>query len=105
MDPELRNNLKQNILDKSQTDEYKIDKILINNFVRQVSDIMQISATDQAYAISSLLDYPYHINAYNEEQSREIKKKETQQPNQDDKDKENINFKNKQLARIQEQIL
>lgn len=34
MDAELRNNLKKNILDKSQTDEYKIDKILINNFVR-----------------------------------------------------------------------
>lgn len=46
MDPELRTNLKQNILDKSQNDEYKIDKILINNFVRQMTEILQISATD-----------------------------------------------------------
>jgi hypothetical protein len=46
MDAELRNNLKQNILDKSQNEEYKIDKILINNFVRQMTEILQISATD-----------------------------------------------------------
>jgi len=74
MDSDLRNNLKQNILDKSQNDEYKIDKILINNFVRQMTEILQISATDQAYAVSSLLDYPHHINAYNDEQTREFKK-------------------------------
>ena len=97
MDAELRNNLKQNILDKSQSDEYKIDKILINNFVRQMTEILQISATDQAYAVSSLLDYPHHINAYNDEQTRAFKKTQTEAHKQqaDDRDKENVNSKNK----------
>lgn len=46
MDPEVKNNLKRKVIDKSQ--EFNIDKILISSYVRQMTPSMQVSALDAA---------------------------------------------------------
>jgi hypothetical protein len=38
MDPEVKNNLKRKVIDKSQ--EFNIDKILISSYVRQMTPSM-----------------------------------------------------------------
>lgn len=73
MDSELRNNLKRKIIEKSQ--EFNIDKILISSYLRQMTSTMQVSALDAAFAISALLEYPHHINEFNEQQ---VKKPDAQ---------------------------
>ena len=72
MDPILRKELKAKILDKSN--DFGLDKILIDSFVRQITETIQISALDATYALSSLLEFPLHINAYNEQQSQQQNK-------------------------------
>lgn len=46
--------------------ELELDKILTSSYARQVTEDQQISAQDMAYAISSLLEAPHHINLLNE---------------------------------------
>lgn len=65
MEAQLRRELKQRILDHSA--EFKLDSILISSHVRQVTETMQVSAMDVAYALSTILEYPHHINQYNDD--------------------------------------
>jgi len=65
MEPVLRKSLKERILD-CQMAELELDKILTSSYARQVTEDQQISAQDMAYAISSLLEAPHHINLLNE---------------------------------------
>ena len=47
--------------------ELELDKILSSSYARQVTEDQQISAQDSAYAISSLLEAPHHINLLNDQ--------------------------------------
>lgn len=62
MDAQLRSELKQRILDHSA--EFKLESILVSSFVRQINEVMQVSAMDVAYSLSTILEYPHHINQY-----------------------------------------
>jgi hypothetical protein len=66
MDASLRKSLKERILDCGMP-ELELDKILSSSYARQVTEDQQISAQDSAYAISSLLEAPHHINLLNEQ--------------------------------------
>jgi len=67
MDADFRRNLKGKILEHSP--EFGLERILHSSFVRQVTENLQVSAMDAAYAISSLLEFPHHINTFNDEES------------------------------------
>lgn len=66
MEPTLRKSLKERILD-CQMPELELDKILTSSYARQITEDQQISAQDMAYAISSLLESPHHINLLNDQ--------------------------------------
>ena len=55
---------------------------------------------DATYAISSLLEFPLHINAYNEKQTEH---KNTSMITQTKYSDENVNSRNAQAKMIQEQ--
>ena len=78
----------------NNTNEFGLDKILVDSFVRQVSETQQISAMDATYAISSLLEFPLHINAYNEKQQTE--NKSSNQISSNKFSDENVNSRNAQ---------
>lgn len=65
MEPVLRKSLKERVLD-CQMAELELDKILTSSYARQITEDQQVSAQDMAYAISSLLEAPHHINLLNE---------------------------------------
>ena len=67
MNPKIKEELKRKILEKSS--EFGLEKVIMRSFVRQVSETSQVSATDMAYALSTLLEYPSNINNFAEEQS------------------------------------
>ena len=56
MDKDIRKGLKAKILEKSSA--FGLDKILTCTHVRQVTDLLQVSSNDVAYAIASLLEAP-----------------------------------------------
>lgn len=72
MDATIRRELKRRILDQSS--DFGIEKVLHPSFVRQVTETLQVSASDAAYAIAALLEYPHHLNAMNEESAGSMKK-------------------------------
>lgn len=77
MEAQLRGELKQRILDHSA--EFKLDSILISSHVRQVTETMQVSAMDVAYAVSTILEYPHHINQFQSD-DQEKKDRATNRP-------------------------
>ena len=56
MKPDIKRELKNKILEIN--DDFGLSEIIMRSFVRQFDPQTQISATDMAYAISSLLEYP-----------------------------------------------
>lgn len=52
----MKKDLKKKIMEISE--DFGLDEIIINGYVRQFDSQSQISATDMAYAIASLLDHP-----------------------------------------------
>jgi len=72
MDPALKTQLRRKVLDAS--DDFGLQKILSSSFVRQMTDSMQASASDMAYSISALLEYPHHINTLNDAEAEKNKK-------------------------------
>lgn len=56
MKPDIKKQLKNKILEIN--DDFGLSEIVMNSFVRQFDPQTQVSATDMAYAISSLLEYP-----------------------------------------------
>lgn len=68
MEPDLRQSLKRRILDKSHL--FSIEKILVSSFICQINDAFQISALDMAYAVSALLEAPYHLQSMNDSEIR-----------------------------------
>ena len=71
MNVDIRKNLKQKILAKSP--EFDLGKIIRSSYVRQVSESLQVSATDMAHAISSLLESPFNMNHYQEQSELQMK--------------------------------
>lgn len=67
MNPKIKEELKRKILTKSS--EFGLEKVLMRSFVRQVTETVQVSATDMAYALSTLLEYPSNVNTFTDEQS------------------------------------
>lgn len=61
MDPSIRRELKTKILDNSQ--DYGLDDIIMNSYVKQLDSKTQISSTDMAYIISSILECPHKVNS------------------------------------------
>ena len=57
MNPEVKNKLKFNIIEKSPA--FGLNEIVMNSYSRQFNSSMQLSATDCAYAITSLLEHPH----------------------------------------------
>ena len=93
MDANLRKDLKRKIMDISA--DFGIEKILIDSYVRQMTETLQVSAIDEAYSISALLEFPCHINSFNDEKEIEMDRQfsKHQLSNQNDT-KENINSRN-----------
>ena len=56
MDPTIKANLKGNI--QSVCGEFGMTEILMNSFSLQFDERIQLSATDMAYAVTSLLESP-----------------------------------------------
>lgn len=101
MDPTLRKSLKERILDVNMP-ELEIDKIMSSSYTRQITEDQQVSAQDMAYAISSLLEAPHHINMLNEqdEQNKNKNQIESQMNKKVDNGdaKENFNNINQRTA-------
>lgn len=57
MDPEIKNSLSAKI--KAKTDAFGLNDIFIESYHRQFSPNQQLSATDCAFAITSLLEKPF----------------------------------------------
>jgi hypothetical protein len=73
MDPNIRKNLKTKMLNAAGNSEFKgmMGNLFIDSFVRQMSTTLQVSAIDEAHAISALLEFPHHINQFNDQTARE----------------------------------
>ena len=71
MSVDVRKNLKRKILEKSP--QFDLGKIIQSSYVRQVTESLQVSATDMAHAISSLLESPYNMNHYQEQSELQMK--------------------------------
>lgn len=56
MDPELKKELKQKILEK--VEDFKLQDVIQHAFVRQYDSKTQLSSHDMAYAVASLLEHP-----------------------------------------------
>lgn len=56
MKPDIKRDLKNKILEIN--DDFGLSEIIMKSFIRQFDPQTQISATDMAYAISSLLEFP-----------------------------------------------
>ena len=56
MDPELKRDLKQNIMKVAE--EFGLDEIIMHSYIRQFDSQTQVSSSDMAYAITSLLEHP-----------------------------------------------
>jgi CDC45-like protein len=56
MKPDIKRELKNKIMEIN--DDFGLSEIVMHSFVRQFDPQTQISATDMAYAISSLLEHP-----------------------------------------------
>ncbi len=56
MKPEIKRELKNKILEIAE--DFGLNEIVMHSFVRQFDSQTQVSATDMAYAISSLLEFP-----------------------------------------------
>jgi hypothetical protein len=69
MEPQIKRDLKKNIMEISE--DFGLDEIIMNGYVRQFDSQTQVTATDMAYAIASLLDHP----------AATVKEQETDNPN------------------------
>lgn len=56
MNPEVKNKVRENIM--SVADQFGLNEIIMNSYSRQFNGQTQLSATDCAYAITSLLENP-----------------------------------------------
>lgn len=56
MNPEVKNKVRENIM--SVADQFGLNEIIMNSYSRQFDGQTQLSATDCAYAITSLLENP-----------------------------------------------
>lgn len=56
MDPELKRGLKHKIMEVAE--EFGLDEIIMHSYIRQFDSTTQVSASDMAYAITSLLEHP-----------------------------------------------
>ena len=57
MDPDIRKSLKAKI--EAKTDVFGLNDIFMESYSRQFSPNQQLSATDCAFAITSLLERPF----------------------------------------------
>lgn len=90
MDPTLREQLKSRIIKHSV--EFEIEKIITSSYVRQVTESLQVSASDMAYALTSLLEYPHHVDSV---ETPDVKRQGG---------KENVNSRNAQTEKALKQI-
>jgi len=56
MDPELKRELKSRIMKIAE--EFGLDEIIMHSYIRQFDPYTQVSSSDMAYAITSLLEHP-----------------------------------------------
>jgi hypothetical protein len=56
MDPEIKKELKTRIMNISE--EFGLDEIIMHSYIRQFDANTQVSSSDMAYAITSLLEHP-----------------------------------------------
>lgn len=56
MNPDIRNNIYENI--RKVSDKFGLNEIVMNSYSRQFNSKLQLSATDCAYAVTSLLEHP-----------------------------------------------
>jgi cell division control protein 45 len=96
MNLQLKDDLKNRIIEKA--DVHGVKQILISSFLRQMTPSLQVSAFDAAYAVSALLEYPHHINEFNEQNTRT-----PNEPVKKNQEQENINQRN-QHKQMQEQV-
>lgn len=90
MESKIKNELKQKILDCSN--HFSLDNVIMNSYLRQIDSKTQISATDMAYSVSSILDSPKVIDPkkqYYYEQATQQPENENANPN-----KQNTQFAN-----------
>ena len=78
MNPEVRNKIRSNILDVS--DKFDMPDIIMNSYTRQFNAQMQLSATDVAYAVTSLLESPQTQDQNEKKQNSKVDG-ENQNPN------------------------
>lgn len=60
MKPEIKRELKNKISEIA--DDFGLDDIMMHSYIRQCDPLTQVSATDMAFAISSLLEHPAAAN-------------------------------------------
>lgn len=56
MSPDIKRELKTRIMNVAE--EFGLDEIIMHSYVRQFDPITQVSSSDMAYAITSLLEHP-----------------------------------------------
>lgn len=56
MDPLIKRDLKTRIMDVSE--EFGLDEIIMHSYIRQFDHSTQVSSSDMAYAVTSLLEHP-----------------------------------------------
>jgi hypothetical protein len=61
MEPKLKSELKDRILEKCES--FGLNEILINTYLRQFDEKTQISAIDMSYAVSGLLEHPARLES------------------------------------------
>lgn len=59
MNPDIRNQLKPKILNVQE--EYGLEGILIESYIRQIDNKTQISSSDMAYILTSILESPTKV--------------------------------------------
>lgn len=67
MDPEIKKDLKNRIMNISE--EYGLDEIIMHSYIRQFDPNTQVSSSDMAYAITSLLEHPVASKKESENQN------------------------------------
>lgn len=56
MDPNIKKDLKRRIMEVSE--EFGLDEIIMHSYIRQFDQKTQVSSSDMAFAITSLLEHP-----------------------------------------------
>jgi len=69
LNPEIKRTLKERIMKESE--KLDLDGIIMNSYVRQFDEKTQVTATDMAYSISSLLEHPNSTREMNNNEGQE----------------------------------